>query len=210
MSCGNHPAGRTSSDSTATTTAPASKQDSMAASQLKASPVTAQSSSPSTTKPAAARTDSIDDNPEPSLSEIYNDCIDRYDHPVTIDSVFFAGTDVLELHVYYYCLKDSAIKVPKSYVGMYKLDSFVTHNFETQVKLTKNGKVILERTVRKKDFVPFLDHYLKSYAVLLFPDVGMENDTIHISYSITIPLTDVGIGARMLIDRNGKVRFKGQ
>lgn len=159
-------------------------------------PVSATKTDSSPARPEAAKVpaDTMEDSPEPSLSGIYNECIARYDHPVDIDSIFRTGGDVLEVRLHHYCLKDSAIRLPKEYADMYKLDSFVTHNFETQLVVKRNDTVILDRVVRKKDFEGLLQYdNLRSYAVLLFPDVGMVRDTINVSYSITIPLTDVGI-----------------
>ena len=69
------------------------------------------------------------------LVNISNEYVKRYKTPCTIDSVFAFGTDTFKIHLKHYCLMDSAIKVPKQYVQIYKLNSFVTHNFATEVRL---------------------------------------------------------------------------
>jgi hypothetical protein len=149
-----------------------------------------------------------EDNPGGNLTSNFNEYVAQYKNPCLIDSVFTIGADTFKLHLKHYCLMDSAIKVPKKYVDMYKLDSFVTHNFVTTVRLDKNNKTILQRTVYKKDFEKFLYPQLKEYGALFCPSMHLLNDTIELDYSISIPLTDVGIGVTMVINRDGTIAYK--
>ncbi|MHA4810911.1 hypothetical protein ACX0G9_22580 [Flavitalea flava] len=96
----------------------------------------------------------------------------------------------------------------KAYVYMYKLDSFVTHNFVTQVRLDKNNKTILQRTIYKEDFEKFLDSPLKDYATLRCPSLAISNGSIELDYSISIPLTDVGVGMTMMIKNDGTISYQ--
>jgi hypothetical protein len=105
---------------------------------------------------------------------------------------------------------DSAITVPKQYVNIYKLDSFVTHNFVTEVKLDKNSKTIFQATVYKKNFEKFLYPQLKEYGILFCPEINLSRDTIELDYSISIPLTDIGVGVEMIINRDGSVVYKAR
>ena len=93
---------------------------------------------------------------------------------------------------------------------MYKLDSFVTHNFMTELVLKKNNKVLTKKEVVKKDFTPFLTDQLKEYAVLLSPSVNLSQMGINLDYSISIPLTDVGVGVTMILKYNGSVTYTGR
>jgi hypothetical protein len=93
---------------------------------------------------------------------------------------------------------------------MYKLDSYVTHNFATDIKLDKNNSTILQKTIYKRDFNKFLRLQLRDYGALLCPEMSLSNDTIQLGYSISIPLTDVGIGLTMGIDHNGHIFEKGE
>jgi len=161
----------------------------------------------STTRPAV---DTSKDDEDEDLIKMYKDYVDQYKKPCIIDSVFALGGDTFHLHVKHYCLLDSAIKAPGQYVKMYKLDSFVTHNFATVLKLDKNGKTILERTVYKKDFEKFLRPPLQKYGALLCPELSLSANQVKLDYSISIPLTDVGVGVTVLIDRNGTVSGKGE
>ncbi len=142
------------------------------------------------------------------LADMYNEYVARYTKPCIIDSGFIFGIDTFQLRLKHYCLMDSAIKVPKQYVYMYKLDSFVTHNFVTTVRLDKNSKTILQRTVYKKDFEKLLYQQLKEYGTLRCPSMKLVNDSIELDYSISIPLTDVGIGITMVINRDGAIAYK--
>jgi hypothetical protein len=179
--CRNHPAGQVKADSLA--------KDSQSVYKQTSSTLSVPHSAP----------DTGGEDEDPSPSEIYNECIASYDKPLNIDTVFKRGGDTLELRLHYYCLKDSAIRLPKVYLDIYKMDSFITHNFETQLQLKRNGIIMLDTVVRKMDFEPLMDRYLKSFGTLRQPDVDISQDSIVLGYSISIPLTDVGIGARMSI-----------
>lgn len=145
---------------------------------------------------------------EPSLDEIYQECIDRYTHPKVIDTVFKMGDDSLRLRLRHYCLMDSGVHVPKSYTKLYHLDSFVTHNFVTDITLNRGNQEILRRTIVKKDFNQLLYPELKSYAILFPPDLRLGRDSIILGYSISIPLTDVGVGLSAVIDGHGRILFE--
>jgi hypothetical protein len=49
---------------------------------------------------------------------------------------------------------------------------------------------------------------LKEYGVLFCPEINLSEDTIQLDYSISIPLTDVGAGVEMIINRDGSVVYK--
>jgi hypothetical protein len=103
---------------------------------------------------------------------------------------------------------DSGITVPRTYVSTYKIDSFVTHNFVSRVRLAKNGHIIFERTIQKKDFEKILYPELRIYGTLFCPTFHLNNGNILLHYSISIPLTDVGLGAYAAIAENGHIDFK--
>lgn len=148
-----------------------------------------------------------DENPGGNLNDLYNDYISYYTRPCMLDSSFVLGTDIFHLQYKHICLMDSAITLPRKYVSLYKLDSFVTHNFITQVRLEKNDKIILQKTVYKKDFNSLIDSSLKEFATLRYPFLRVGDSSITLDYSISIPLTDVGMGVRMVIDGKGKVLY---
>jgi len=144
----------------------------------------------------------------PDLQSIFNDYIGTYKKPCVIDTAFSIGTDRYTFHAEHECLMDSGITVPKDYVYMYKLDSFVTHNFLTHVRLAKNDKSIVEKTIYKKNFDSVLRPDLKRYAVLFCPYFLLKDNRILLHYSVSIPLTDVGIGAYADMDGKGNIVFR--
>ena len=143
-----------------------------------------------------------------NLQSIYADYIASYTRRRVIDSSFELGGAHFRLHAEHMCLMDSGLVIPKKYVAMYKLDSFVTHNFETRVRLVKDGKVIFQRTVVKKDFDTVLDTSVRRYGALFCPGMRLRNGAIELDYSISIPLTDVGTAAYAVIDADGGIRFR--
>jgi hypothetical protein len=147
---------------------------------------------------------------EPTLQEIYQQYIAKYTAPCVIDSSFKLGVGRYRLRIEHMCTFDCGIIVPGSYVHMYKLDSFITHDFVTHITLQKNGKKILQRTLTKKDFWLKDSPELFSYAALFCPNLELQKglEMIILNYSISIPLTDVGIAATASIDEKGGMHFK--
>jgi len=142
------------------------------------------------------------------LQSIFDGYVARYKRPCVIDTSFSIATGRYTFHAEHTCLMDSGITVPKDYVYMYKLDSFVTHNFVTHVRLTRNDRTILERAIRKEDFDKVLYTSLQRYGALFCPDFRIGKGRILLHYSISIPLTDVGIGAYADVDGKGNVDFR--
>jgi len=167
-----------------------------------------QSTRTATEPPNHRAPSAADEDPEEDLQTIYNDCIAEYKKTVVTDTSFLIGEDHYNLHAEHRCLMDSAIRVPELYTKIYRLDSFVTHNFATQVRLTRNGRTILERTIHKTDFDSILFPNLRKYGTLCHPNFELKNGKILLQYSISIPLTDVGIGAYADMDKEGKIIFR--
>ena len=150
------------------------------------------------------------ENPDGDVNEIYAEYVSNYKKPCLIDSSFVIDGNKYVIDLSHYCLMDSAVVVPKKYVYMYKLDSFLTHNFVTKLSIKKDNKTIVERTISKKDFEKFLYPQLKQYGVLFCPALKISNGFFTLDYSISIPLTDVGVGTSAQIDHNGNIHFKGE
>lgn len=142
------------------------------------------------------------------LGNILSDYVQQYNNPYVSDSYYVFGEDTIKVSVRHFCLMDSAITISQKYVGIYKLDSLVTHNFVTLLRVEKNGREVVNRKVQKRDFEEYLDPYLKSYATLLYPDITKLEGSIAINYSISIPLTDIGIGVRVVIKPDGNILFE--
>jgi len=150
------------------------------------------------------------DNPSGELEDIYKNYVKSYTQPYHLDSVFIIGNDKYAISLTHICTMDNGIVVPGKYVKMYGMDSFVTHNFETHLVLIKNNKTLLSRSIRKFDFETMLKESgleLNSFGVLLYPDFSITDHGIKIHYSISIPLTDVGIGTTVDISPNGELQI---
>ena len=148
------------------------------------------------------------DSVEQALATIYDQYIEKYTAPCIVDTSYKVAAARYHLQVEHLCTFDTGIVVPNSYVARYKLDSFITHDFVTRIKLQKNGKKILERTVTKKDFWLEYQPEVAKYGVLFCPTIAIQGGTTTLHYSISIPLTDVGIPAGVDINDKGGMRFK--
>lgn len=128
--------------------------------------------------------------------------IASYDKPVFIDTSFVANGKKLEVLFHYWCTMDSSILVPAKY--NFDTDkNFVTHNFISDLKVLSDKDTIFKKHITKSTFDNLIDTTLKKYATLLFPNFSIDNDSIKIEYSITIPVTDVGTGVYIKFDKGG-------
>jgi hypothetical protein len=147
------------------------------------------------------------DNLNEELKGIMEEYTGMYNKPFYIDTSYVVNSDTIHFLLKHYCLMDSAIEVPDKYVGIYQLHSFITHNFETIIKIHKNGKQFIEERIVKTDFDKYLHPDLKKFGVLLYPEIRYLKDSIELGYSISVPLTDVGVGLRAVINKNGSINF---
>jgi hypothetical protein len=139
---------------------------------------------------------------EPDQSDFRKEFISRYSHPIAIDTSYVNENTQQHVIFRHDCNFDSAITVP----GKYYFDNhkeFVTHNFTSHITILSQGDTIVSKEITKATFDDLLFTELKSYAVLSFNEFEIKNDTVHISYSISIPATDVGIGLAINIGKNG-------
>jgi len=151
-----------------------------------------------------------DDDPEPGYDEVKADLLSTYNKVENIDKTIIDGSDTLLLHCKYYCLHDSSLVIPAKYdwSGGGKKE-FITHNFASQIILVKNKDTLLNKTFKKVDFNNVLYTQLQKYAIMFSPAYGgfnKERGEFAIDYSVTIPLTDVGVSACISVDKNGKYR----
>lgn len=141
------------------------------------------------------------------LNEIVRAYTQMYNTPFVSDSSYLLGNDTFSVSLRHASLMDNAVVVPGKYVDIYGMDSFVTHNFSSSIKVKKNGAVLMERNISKSEFNNFLNPNLKAYGVLLYPSVQSFADSIEINYSVSIPLTDVGVRVGISVRKNGTIIF---
>jgi hypothetical protein len=153
------------------------------------------------------------DNEQDGLSfdAVKSDLLSSYNKIDHIDTVVIIGKDSLKIHEKYYCLHDSALIIPKKYLwGGDKSKDFVTHNFVSNIMVIKNRDTIINKTFKKSDFNGVINPEEKQYAILFAPGFTgykKQYDGVIFGYSISIPLTDVGVPAFILINKNGNYRI---
>lgn len=140
----------------------------------------------------------------PSYMEEMKNLLSSYDKVKVVDTTFEGG---MKLFLKYYCLKDNGIHIPKQYIYDTRVKPFTTHNFTSQMVVCKAGDTLLNQTVGKGTFDDQLSPQLQKYGCLLSPNIGFDQERkeINISYSISIPVTDIGVSVRLIIDKNGKL-----
>jgi len=147
------------------------------------------------------------DDPGPSPADILKGCLQNYKAVTTIDTLLRTDSGALTVHLRHYCAYDNGIILPEKYAKLFGLKTFATHNFVTDVLISKNAQPIYTGRITKADFLPLLDDELKKYGSMLFIDrrllVSRSGKGLVISYSLSIPLTDVGRAATLAIEPNG-------
>ena len=84
-------------------------------------------------------------------------------------------------------------------------------NFSALFLIIKNSETIYSATVNKEKFNPLLTKELRAYGVLLFPSfngIDEERKELVFHHSVSIPITDVGVSATLMIDFSGKEKIK--
>jgi len=157
---------------------------------------------------STTKLDPEEENEEPDTKQLRKEYISNYSIIEMIDTSF-TDTEGKQIHVQtkYYCLFDNAIIIPKQYVWEDTTKTFTTHNYSQDIKIVIDKDTIFNKTIRKADFADKLYPELKKYAVLMFPNFSYdkEKNLFDFGYSLTIPITDVGEGWRLLIDKKGNI-----
>lgn len=137
-----------------------------------------------------------------SQVDFRKELIATYLTPVIIDTFFVDNGKKFEAVFHYFCTMDSGLTVPAKYNFDTNKD-FVTHNFISDLILLSDKDTLFKKQITKSTFDNLLDSSLKKYATLLYPNFYIKNDSIEIHYSISIPVTDVGIGVKVKFDNKG-------
>jgi hypothetical protein len=145
-------------------------------------------------------------NEEQEIKNMIREMTNICEAAITKDTVFIMGNDTLSVTFKHSCTGDSFL-LPARYIEAYKIDRFMAHSLRSNIVVKKNGMGILDKRIDKKDYELVLDASLKEYAVLLYPKLTSSGDTIYINYSLSIPLTDVGIAVRASILKDGSIHY---
>jgi len=148
-----------------------------------------------------------------TFDEVLSELRASYHKIETIDKQVIDGKDTLQLHETYYCLHDSSLRVPARYMGPWGsaiTKNFVANTFATKIIVIRNKDTVLNKVFKKEEFNKVLWNRLKQYAIIFTADyLGYDKTKgeFGIGYSITIPLTDVGLGAGIAVSKTGKYRI---
>lgn len=141
---------------------------------------------------------------EPDYRKEY---IETYSKKILVDTAFTQEPKKCRVIFNHFCTMDSNLIVPAKYNFDTKKD-FVTHNFKSDLILIQEKDTLFKKQVTKSDFNPVLYSALKQYATLQSPFLELRNDSIFIHYSISIPVTDVGIAATIKFNKNGSFKVE--
>lgn len=147
-----------------------------------------------------------DANVGPSLAEVRAEWIAGYNKPFVFDTSFNHLDSRYSFTLRHYCLFDSAIVVPALYD--FETDKpFLTHHFNSELVLRMGRDTIAAFSVGAEDFRAFADSSLSAFGVLSYPGILLQNDTLRIGYSLSIPATDVGKHVTLYLSLDGRRVF---
>jgi hypothetical protein len=151
-------------------------------------------------------------NKEPNQEDykkFQKEYIKNYSKISIIDTVF-KTTDHKTIKIYskYHCLFDSAFTVPERYNWWDTSKSFTTYNYADNIVIVCDTDTIFNKTITKWDFSDSLGEELRKYGVIYdgvnFAGYNEAKGCFKFSYSISIPITDVGTSVSLIIDKKGK------
>ncbi|PVD51932.1 hypothetical protein DC498_12880 [Terrimonas sp.] len=137
-----------------------------------------------------------------SIDELRNEFLSQYSKPILIDTSFIDSDIKYQVLFRHESSNDSGIVVPARYDFDTHKD-FVTYNLISELTLLSDNDTLFHTTITKSLFDRLLSTELRQHATLLYPNFYIANDTIKLHYSISIPTTDVGIGATIKFAKNG-------
>jgi hypothetical protein len=153
------------------------------------------------------------DDDGPTFNEVLAELKASYNKIAHVDKTVIDGKDTLQLHETYYCLHDHSLVVPKMCIAAWGLKHpkpFIANTFATKIVVIDNRDTVLNRVFKRVDFNSALWDRLRQYAIIFSADyIGYDRQKheFAMGYSITIPLTDVGLAAGVAIDKKGKYRI---
>lgn len=146
----------------------------------------------------------------PSFKEEKGRYLESYNDVENIDTSFVNGKDILHVKVKYYCLRNSVLRIPRIYnFAEKRKKDFVTHEFASDVLITNNKDTLFNKVVLSNWFYPIIGTQLKRYGILFSPNISKFNrikGEVVLQYSISIPITDIGVGVYLVVDKYGNYK----
>lgn len=116
-----------------------------------------------------------------------------YKKLVLIDTIFTSGSNVVKVVLQTKSDSSKSILLPAKYLAPINIKSFYFYESYSSIQIYLDNKLIYDTILNKSIYLDKMDSALIKYGNLLFPEIRYEIDTIEIGYSLSIPLTDVGI-----------------
>ena len=141
------------------------------------------------------------------MKDIIDDYVKGYHTTLLFDSTYISNGDTIKVDFKHYCVFDSAIIIPHKYVSIYGPERFVTHNFESALRIKNGDRIVVDTIIQKAQFDSYLDEYLRDYGILSYPEIKVKDKVLNINYSVSIPLTEVGVRMEMKINSQGAIQY---
>src|ERR1700733_10806134 len=99
------------------------------------------------------------------------------------------------------------------YMGPWGTDTTkdcISNTLATKIIVINNRDTVLNKVFKKREFDKVLWDRLQQYAIIFTADyLGYDKTKgeFGLGYSITIPLTDVGVPAYITVDKTGKYKI---
>ena len=135
----------------------------------------------------------------------FQNYLKEYADTIVIDTSIIYKGEILHVAFEHYCTYDSSINLPIKYIKIYGLTKFVTHSFDSKLKITMDKKLIVDTIISKTLFYNKIPKEEQLYGVLFFSKISFFDGRLKIDYSISIPLTDVGQRSTLECSYDGKI-----
>lgn len=142
------------------------------------------------------------------LQNIVQDYIRLYGDTIKIDTSFNRNEKKITVSFRHFCTYDSLIHLSGKFVGIYGLKEFITHDFKSTLKITNGEEIVIDTAISKEIFKDEIFSEETLNGVLLYPNLSFSYDKMLIDYSISVPLTDIGIGVSLECKYNGGIAVK--
>lgn len=140
-----------------------------------------------------------DDIQEPSYGELVvgaiNDYLSSFDKQMKIDTTFVIDQDTVVITLIYCFDKTEVLVIPKSFYIPYFDSDIYGYKSNIYIRIFLNRLLYSERTINESDYIEqVLGSDIATYGILLFPSIKLNQNSILIGLSYSIPATDIGIG----------------
>ena len=137
----------------------------------------------------------------------------RYYRDTRQDTTLSIGGASYRISLVHRCTFDSSVIVTTKYFDTGTGEPFVTHNFVTHIDIVRGSRTVYSKTISKNQFRRQVYEPWYSSSVIFdaaFYEYYVAKRSFVFSFSISIPLTDLGTNATLLVDLDGKDTFTGR